>query len=95
MGPAAPLVQDFRRRMRVLVTGRVGERQRDGTLRAHLDPHALGDIILGAYEAFGRRMIELREKPDLAAWARVFLAAFYEGTLAARHRSTLDALRAR
>lgn len=82
IGAAAPLVQDFRRRMRALVATRVEDRQRDGTLRAALDPHALGDIILGAYEAFGRRMVELREKPDLASWARVFHVVFYDGTLA-------------
>ncbi len=90
MGPAAPFVQDFRRRMRALVAARLEERQQDGTLRHELDRHALGDVILGAYEAFARRMIELRAKPDLAAWARVFHVAFYEGTLAPRHRAALS-----
>ncbi len=89
-GPAATLVADFRRRIRALVGDRIGERQRDGTLRTDLDTHALGDVILGAYEAFARRMFELREKPDLAAWARVFHTAFYEGTLVPRLRSQLD-----
>jgi AcrR family transcriptional regulator len=89
MGPAAPLVHDFRRRMRSLVAARIEDRQRDGTLRTDLDPHALGDIILGAYEAFARRMVDLKEKPDLASWARVFQVSFYEGTLAPGVHSAL------
>lgn len=88
IGAAAPLVQDFRRRMRALLATRIADGQRNGTLRGGLDPAALGDIILGAYEAFGRRMVELREKPDLAAWARVFHLVFYEGTLPASLRPT-------
>jgi AcrR family transcriptional regulator len=89
MGSAAQLVQDFRRRMGALVADRITERQRDGTLRPELDPRALGDVILGAYEAFGRRMVDLKEKPDLTSWARVFHVTFYEGTLAPRHRGAL------
>jgi AcrR family transcriptional regulator len=81
IGPSAPLVHDFRRRMRALVAGRIADRQADGTLRADLDPHALGDVILGSYEAFARRMVEEKEKPDLLAWARVFQTVFYSGTL--------------
>src|SRR5512140_2506305 len=57
-GPAAALVVDFRRGMRALVAARIAESQRDGTLRTDLDTHALGDVILGAYEGFARRMIE-------------------------------------
>jgi AcrR family transcriptional regulator len=89
IGAAAPRVQDFRRRMRALVAARIEDGQRSGLFRDELDPHALGDVILGAYEAFGRRMVELREKPDLASWARVFHAVFYEGTLAPALRRTL------
>lgn len=81
IGPSAPLVHDFRRRMRALVAGRIADRQADGTLRADLDPHALGDVVLGSYEAFARRMVEEREKPDLLGWARVFQTVFYAGTL--------------
>jgi AcrR family transcriptional regulator len=89
MGPAAPLVHDFRRRMRALVAGRIEDRQRDGTLRSDLDPHALGDVILGSYEAFARRMVELKEKPDLLRWARVFQSAFYTGALSPSALATL------
>jgi AcrR family transcriptional regulator len=89
IGKAAPLVQDFRRRMRALVAVRIEDGQRNGTLRGELDPHALGDLILGAYESFGRRMVELREKPDLVSWVRVFHVAFYEGTLAPVHRAAV------
>lgn len=91
MGPAAPLVLDFRRRMRELVAVRIEDGQRTGMLRAGLDPHALTDFILGAYEAFARRMVDLKEKPDLSSWARVFHATFYEGTLAPSHRAALRA----
>lgn len=89
IGPSAPLVHDFRRRMRALVAGRIADRQADGTLRADLDPHALGDVILGSYEAFARRMVEEREKPDLLAWARVFQTVFYAGTLSPAARAAL------
>jgi AcrR family transcriptional regulator len=89
IGPAASQVHDFRRRMRALVAERISDRQADGTLRAELDPHALGDVVLGAYEAFARRMVEMKEKPDLVQWARVFQDVFYAGTLAPAARSAL------
>jgi AcrR family transcriptional regulator len=81
IGRAAPLVLDFRRGMRALIARKVEDGQRSGTLRPDLDPHALGDLILGAYEAFARRMVDLKEKPDLSGWGRVFVVAFYEGAL--------------
>lgn len=80
--PARPhldTVADFRRRMRALVANRIALKQREGWLRPDLDPLAVGDVIVGAYEAFGRRLVEMRHKPDLAAWARGFLKILYQG----------------
>jgi AcrR family transcriptional regulator len=77
----ARLVSDFRRRMRALVTHRVHTRQDIGTLRADVDPEMVATVIVAAYEGLGRRMFELRDKPDLAAWAGALLAILYEGLL--------------
>jgi AcrR family transcriptional regulator len=77
----ARLVADFRRRMRTLVAGRLRDQQRAGGLRADVDADALGDMVVGSYEAFARRMVDLPARPDLEAWARSFLRVFYEGLL--------------
>ncbi len=77
----ARMVGDFRRRLREIVTARITERQRAGQIRRDLDPTVIGDVLLGAYEAFGRRMIDAPKKPDLAAWARAFLLVVYAGIL--------------
>jgi len=80
VGPAClGLVADFRRRLRQLVVGRIALKQTEGWLRRDVDPEVVGDVIVGAYESYGRRMVDLRAKPDLAAWARAFLALFYQG----------------
>ena len=76
------LLADFRRRVRALVSRRIVERQRAGALRPDVDPEVFGDIVVGTYEDFARRMAEMREKPDLAAWARSLLVVLYEGILA-------------
>lgn len=78
----ARLVADFRRRIRALVAGRLRDQQGTGALRRDVDPDALSDTIVGSYEAFGRRMSDLSARPDLEAWARSFLAVFYQGVLA-------------
>ncbi len=72
----------FRRRMRSLSSGRVAERQAAGLLRADLDAEVVGDLVLGAYESFARRMADLPAKPDLAGWAESFLKVMYQGLLA-------------
>jgi AcrR family transcriptional regulator len=75
----ADTLNDFRRRMREDIVRRVAEKQRLGRLRADVDADVAGDILLGTYESLGRRMIHLREKPDLTAWIRSFLRILYEG----------------
>ena len=80
--PYRDLVADFRRRMLALVANRIAERQRAGVLRADLDAGVFGEIVVGCYEDLGRRMADLRDRPDLAAWTRTFLVVLYEGILA-------------
>jgi AcrR family transcriptional regulator len=77
-------VADFRRRMRALVSARIADQQRAGDLRDDVDPDMLGDLVVGTYEAFARRMIDLAERPDLRRWARSFLLAVYQGVLLRR-----------
>jgi AcrR family transcriptional regulator len=72
----------FRRRMCALSSGRVAERQAAGLIRADLDAEVIGDLVMGGYESFARRMTDLAAKPDLAAWADSFLKVIYQGLLA-------------
>jgi hypothetical protein len=64
-----------------LVANRIAERQRAGVVRPDLDAARFGEIVVGCYEDLGRRMGDLRDKPDLAAWTRTFLVVLYEGIL--------------
>ncbi len=80
--PYRELLADFRQRMRALVANRIVERQRAGALRSDVDAEVFSDIVVGTYEDFARRMAEMREKPDLARWARTLLVVLYEGVLA-------------
>lgn len=77
--PYLEMVADFRRRMRQLVAGRIALKQGEGWLRNDVDPDVVGDVIVGAYESYGRRMVDLRAKPDLGAWSRAFLTLLYQG----------------
>jgi AcrR family transcriptional regulator len=79
--PFARLLQDFRRRMRGLVASRILDEQAQGRLRRDVAPEVIADIVLGTYEDFGRRMIEMKTRPDLAGWARSLLLVLYEGLL--------------
>ena len=81
------LVGDFRRRMRALVAVRIADRQRAGDLRSDVDPDVLGDLVVGTYEAFVRRMADLPSRPDLAAWVRSFVRVVYEGLLSPASRA--------
>ena len=78
---SARLVTDFRRRMRALVALRISDRQRAGDLRSDVEPDVLGDLVVGTYEAFVRRMVDLPARPDLGAWVRSFTRVVYEGLL--------------
>jgi AcrR family transcriptional regulator len=73
------LIADSRRRMHAVVASRIHDRQRAGELRADVDPDVIGDLVVGAYEDFARRMADMKAKPDLAAWARSLLVVLWEG----------------
>jgi AcrR family transcriptional regulator len=76
------LVDDFRRKMRQLVSRRmVGGMCAGARVRGDVPPDVIADIVVGAYEDFARRMIDMKEKPDLALWARSLLLVLYEGIL--------------
>lgn len=77
----APLLLDARRRMRALVADRVAEQQAAGRFRRDVDPGVAGDLLVGTYEGFARRMAAMRARPDLAGWARSLLVVVYEGLL--------------
>jgi hypothetical protein len=46
-----------------------------------VDPAVAGDLLVGTYEGFARRMAEMKERPDLAGWARSLLVVLYEGLI--------------
>jgi AcrR family transcriptional regulator len=75
------LVDGFRHRMRSLLAGRLEERQAAGALRRDLDPSVMADVILGAYEGVGRRLVVTRVRPDFRLWARTLLTVLHEGML--------------
>jgi len=81
---SAALAADFLRRLRALTAERLRARQAAGQLRRDVDAAVAADVIMGSYEDFGRRMARLREKPDLAGWARAFLIIVYQGLLTGR-----------
>ncbi len=80
-GHSTRLVADFRRRIRALVADRIARRQAAGGLRRDVDPEVVADAIVGAYETFGRRMVDMKERPDLPAWARSLLLLVYQGVI--------------
>jgi AcrR family transcriptional regulator len=76
------LVDDFRRKMRALVSRRIEGRVCAGVpVRSDVPPEIVADIVVGAYGDFARRMIDMKVKPDLAAWARSLHLVLYEGIL--------------
>ncbi|HET6410593.1 MAG TPA: helix-turn-helix domain-containing protein [Anaeromyxobacter sp.] len=74
-------VNEFRRRMHAFIAGRIAGKQALGWIRADVDPALIGDILVGTYEGFARRMGELAERPDLVRWLRSFTLVLYEGIL--------------
>ncbi len=85
-GKVSRLAANFRRRMRELVASRILERQRAGRVRRDVATEVVADLVVGAYEDFGRHMVEMRERPDIQGWARSFLTVLYEGLLPRRGR---------
>lgn len=79
-------VAAVRRRMRDMVSRRLADRHSAAELRPDVDPLVAGDVVVGAYEALARRMLDLKEKPDLGTWARSLLLVVYQGILAAPPR---------
>lgn len=76
------LVDDFRRKMREVVSRRIGDGVCAGVpVRPDVPPEIVADIVVGAYGDFARRMIDMKEKPDLAGWARSLHLVLYEGIL--------------
>jgi hypothetical protein len=63
------------------VASRIVDRRQAGRLRRDVAADVIGDVVAGTYEAFARRMIDLSERPNLAAWARALLVVLYEGIL--------------
>ncbi len=81
-------IDAFRRRMHAFVTTRMAEKQAAGLIRRDADPSVLGDILVGTFEGFGRRMIGLKERPDLEGWLRSFVEILYDGMLERPGRAT-------
>jgi AcrR family transcriptional regulator len=75
----AKFAADFRSRMRALLTARILDRQGEGHLRGDVDPAVVADILVGTFEDFGRRMVEMRQKPDFVPWSRSLLTVLYDG----------------
>lgn len=46
-----------------------------------IEPELFGSLIVGAYLLLCKRMILMKEKPDLAAWARTLQHLFREGSM--------------
>jgi len=82
-------IDAFRRRMQAFVTTRMAEKQAAGLIRRDADPAVLGDILVGTFEGFSRRMIGLKERPDLEGWLRSFVEILYDGMLERPDRALL------
>lgn len=81
--PVARMLDGFRRRISATVAGNLQALRDGGQMRPDLDPVAAADVVVGAYEAFARRMAGLRSRPDLEAWTRTVLQVVYLGVLKA------------
>jgi AcrR family transcriptional regulator len=76
------LVDDFRRKMRALVSRRLEGGMCGGVpVRRDVPPEIMAEIVVGTYDDIARRMIGMKEKPDLELWARSLLRILYEGIL--------------
>jgi AcrR family transcriptional regulator len=74
-------IDQFRRRMQTFVAERMALKQARGWIRRDVPPALLGDVLVGTFEGFARRMFHLKEKPDLHAWLRSFTEILYDGVL--------------
>ncbi|MFP2934166.1 helix-turn-helix domain-containing protein [Pyxidicoccus sp. 3LG] len=55
--------------------------QAAGAVDREMDPELFGSVIVGAYLLLSKQMARLKEKPDLAAWARTLQRLCQEGTM--------------
>lgn len=80
-GVRSPLVAALRRKVeeQCLAAFRVG--QAAGRVRPGLDPAALTDLVVGAWDNLARRLPSLRDKPDFTAWARTISQVLWFGLL--------------
>ncbi len=76
-----PMVIEFRRRMVELVIHGSFEEQAGCCLRQDLNRDAVGDLVVGAYESFARRMTKMRSKPEFRTWARTLLVVIRQGAV--------------
>ncbi len=74
-------LDDFRRRMHAFVAERMAAKQAAGWIRRDADPAVMADVLVGAYEGFARRMVLLKDQPDLEGWLRSFTEILYDGML--------------
>lgn len=77
----ARMIAEFRSRTRAFIAGRIAARQKLGMMRPDVRAEVIGDIVFGAYEAFGRHMSAMSQKPDLEAWARQMHLVLADGLL--------------
>lgn len=77
--PYRALLEDFHRRLTRTITGDLQKKIVAGRIRGDLDVEALTDLLIGAYDHFLRRMVVLKEKPDLRAWARTICTVLCDG----------------
>lgn len=75
------VIEAFLRRIQFQVIGDIKLKQEQGRIRADVDPLALVDIVMGAYGSFMHRLRTMKEKPDLAAWARSLMIVITQGIL--------------
>ncbi len=82
-------LDDILRKIRALVARRMADGTSAGAgIRGDVPSNLLAEIVVGTYRDFARRMLELRDRPDLEAWARALRAVLYEGILERPGRAT-------
>ncbi len=79
--PYREILAGFEKRMGEAIALDIAARKATGHLRQDLDPVAVSDLILGAYDALSRRMPGMVQKPDLARWANTVVSILWEGML--------------
>jgi len=68
-----------RDRMALHLVGDFSLMKQRGELREGLLPDAVTDMVMGAFEAFLRRMVDMKTKPDLEAWSHTVYTILKEG----------------